>query len=72
VKRINYFVAGKEKIVVISTDTPIPEEELYQRIFLPAKAAIENAIYEKKIKIILDKRAWVWYNPFIEIGKGKM
>ena len=46
-KRITYFIVGKGKIAVTTTDESIPEKELYQRIILPAKAAIENAIHEK-------------------------
>lgn len=48
-KKTTYFIVGKGKVAVISTGKPIPKKELYQRIFLPGKVAIENVI-RKKVK----------------------
>ena len=44
-KRVTYVVGGKGKVAIISSvNESIPDDELYDRIFLPGKAAIDNSL----------------------------
>jgi hypothetical protein len=46
-KQKQYIVTGKGKVVIISGPTTVPKKELYDRIFLPAIACIENSLQQK-------------------------